>query len=37
MIGILARAFRGELSTNDPADEPAITLLKRTIEGVTTT
>ena len=26
---ILARAFRGELGTNDPADEPAIELLKR--------
>ena len=26
---ILARAFRGELGTNDPNDEPAIELLKR--------
>ena len=26
---ILARAFRGELGTNDPSDEPAIELLKR--------
>lgn len=26
---ILARAFRGELSTNNPADEPAVELLKR--------
>lgn len=26
---ILARAFRGELGTNDPTDEPAIELLKR--------
>ena len=29
---ILARAFRGELGTNDPNDEPAIGLLKRTLE-----
>lgn len=29
---ILARAFRGELGTNDPADEPAVELLKRTLE-----
>ena len=29
---ILARAFRGELGTNDPNDEPAIELLKRTLE-----
>jgi len=28
---ILARAFRGELGTNDPTDEPAIELLKRTL------
>ena len=28
---ILARAFRGELGTNDPEDEPAINLLKRTL------
>lgn len=28
---ILARAFRGELGTNDPNDEPAIELLKRTL------
>ena len=28
---ILARAFRGELGTNDPEDEPAIELLKRTL------
>ena len=26
---IIARAFRGELGTNDPADEPAIELLKK--------
>ena len=26
---ILARAFRGELGTNDPADESAVELLKR--------
>lgn len=26
---ILARAFRGELGTNDPADEPAVELLKK--------
>ena len=30
---ILARAFRGELGTNDPEDEPAIELLKRMLEG----
>ena len=29
---VLARAFRGELGTNDAADEPAIELLKRTLE-----
>ena len=28
---ILARAFRGELGTNDPNDEPAIELLKRSL------
>ena len=28
---ILARAFRGELGTNDPADECAIELLKRVL------
>ena len=28
---ILARAFRGELGTNNPNDEPAIELLKRTL------
>lgn len=28
---ILARAFRGELGTNDPADEPAEELLKRVL------
>ena len=28
---ILARAFRGELGSNDPNDEPAIELLKRTL------
>lgn len=28
---ILARAFRGELGTNDPNDEPAVELLKRII------
>ena len=30
---ILARAFRGELGTNDPDDEPAIELLKRTLDA----
>lgn len=29
---ILARAFRGELGTNDPADEPAVELLKKVLE-----
>lgn len=29
---ILARAFRGELGTNNPNDEPAIELLKRILE-----
>lgn len=29
---ILARAFRSELGTNDPSDEPAIELLKRALE-----
>lgn len=29
---ILARAFRGELGTNDAAYEPAIELLKRTLQ-----
>ena len=29
---ILARAFRGELETNDPSDEPAIELLKRVLQ-----
>ena len=33
---ILARAFRGELGTNDPEDEPAVELLKRTIERMAT-
>ena len=28
---ILARAFRGELGTNDPADESAVEILKRVI------
>ena len=28
---IFARAFRGELGTNDPSDEPAVELLKRTL------
>jgi hypothetical protein len=27
----LARAFRGELGTNDPADESAVELLKRVL------
>lgn len=31
---ILAKAFRGELGTNNPDDERAIELLRRTIEGV---
>ena len=30
---ILARAFRGELGTNDPSDEPAIELLKKVLLG----
>ncbi len=30
---ILSKAFRGELGTNDPGDEPAIELLKREIRG----
>lgn len=30
---ILARAFRGELDMNDPNDEPAIGLLKRSLEA----
>ena len=29
---VLAKAFRGELGTNDPADEPAIELLKRVLD-----
>ena len=29
---ILARAFRGELGTDDPSDEPAIELLKRVLQ-----
>ncbi len=29
---VLARAFRGELGTNDPSDEPAIELLKRVLQ-----
>lgn len=29
---ILARAFRGELGTNDPSDEPAIELLKTVLQ-----
>ena len=29
---ILARAFRGELGTNDPADKPAVKLLKKVLE-----
>lgn len=29
---ILARAFRGELGTNDPSDEPAVELLKRVLQ-----
>ena len=28
---ILARAFRGQLATNNPADEPAIELLKKVL------
>ena len=28
---ILSKAFRGELGTNDPGDEPAIVLLKRSL------
>ena len=30
---ILARAFRGELGTNDPSEESAIELLKRVLSG----
>lgn len=30
---ILARAFRGELGTNDPNDEPAVDLLRRVINS----
>lgn len=33
---ILARAFRGELGTNDPNDEPAIELLKRVLSDEST-
>jgi len=29
---ILSKAFRGELGTNDPSDEPAIELLKRSLK-----
>lgn len=29
---ILARAFRGELGTNDPTDEPAVELLKKVLD-----
>lgn len=29
---ILSKAFRGELGTNDPADEQAIELLKRNLQ-----
>ena len=29
---ILARAFRGELGTNDPSEESAVELLKRGLE-----
>ncbi len=29
---ILSKAFRGELGTNDPSDEPAIDLLKRSLK-----
>ena len=28
---ILARAFRGELGTNDPAEESALELIKQTL------
>ena len=28
---ILARAFRGELGTNDPSEESAVELLRKTI------
>ena len=30
---ILARAFRGELGTNDPSEESALELLKRVLES----
>ena len=30
---ILARAFRGELGTNDPSEESALELLKRILES----
>lgn len=33
---ILARAFRGELGTNDPNDEPAVELLKRVLSDEST-
>ena len=29
---ILSKAFRGELGTNDPNDEPAIELLKKSLK-----
>ncbi|MCK4791997.1 MAG: hypothetical protein KAV87_50170 [Desulfobacteraceae bacterium] len=29
---ILSKAFRGELGTNNPNDEPAIELLKRSLK-----
>ena len=29
---ILARAFRGELGTNDPSEESAVELLKKSLE-----
>jgi len=29
---IIEKAFRGELGTNDPNDEPAIDLLKRNLK-----
>ena len=32
---ILARAFRGELGTNDPSDESAVELLKKTLQNTT--
>ena len=32
-LGILARAFRGELGTNDPTEESAVELLREILKG----